>query len=49
LSRVRRDVASGLKSGEVRGTPTLFLNGIVYRGDYDAATLIKAVGSATER
>ena len=39
LARIRRDVDSGVDSGEVRGTPTLFVNGSVYRGPYDAATL----------
>lgn len=43
LERVRRDVASGEASGEVRGTPTLFIDGVVYRGAYDAATLLEAL------
>jgi protein-disulfide isomerase len=42
--RVRRDVKSGLASGEVRGTPTLFVDGVVHRGSFDAATLREAVG-----
>jgi protein-disulfide isomerase len=42
--RVRRDVESGLASGEVRGTPTLFVDGVVHRGSFDAATLREAVG-----
>ena len=46
LSRVGRDVGSGLKSREVNGTPTIFINGVVHRGDYDAATLIQAMTSA---
>lgn len=41
--RIRRDVESGLASGEVRGTPTLFIDGIVHRGGYDAATLLEAL------
>lgn len=36
LSRVGRDVGLGLESGEVHGTPTIFINGVVHRGDYDA-------------
>jgi Na+:H+ antiporter, NhaA family len=40
FARIRRDVESGLDSGEVQGTPTLFVNGSVYRGPYDAATLV---------
>jgi protein-disulfide isomerase len=43
LGRVRRDVQSGIASGEVRGTPTLFIDGVVHRGGYDAATLLEAV------
>ena len=43
LERVRRDVRSGIASGEVRGTPTLFIDGIVHRGGYDAATLLDAL------
>ena len=49
FSRVGRDVASGLQSGEVHGTPTLFINGVVHCGDYDAAALIDAIDSATSR
>jgi protein-disulfide isomerase len=41
--RVARDVESALASGEVRGTPTLFIDGSVYRGAYDAATLIQTL------
>ncbi|HYY20512.1 MAG TPA: DsbA family protein [Thermoleophilaceae bacterium] len=40
LERIRRDVDSGLASGEVRGTPTLFIDGVVHGGSYDAATLL---------
>jgi protein-disulfide isomerase len=43
LARIRRDVEGGLATGEVRGTPTLFVNGSVYRGAYDAATLIEVL------
>jgi len=43
LGRVRRDVESGEASGEVRGTPTLYIEGVVYRGGYDAATLLEAL------
>ena len=31
LGRIRRDVDSGTASGEVRGTPTLFIDGVVHR------------------
>lgn len=43
LRRIRRDVESGIASGEVRGTPTLFVDGVVHLGDYDAATLLEAL------
>jgi protein-disulfide isomerase len=43
LGRVRRDLESGMASGEVLGTPTLFIDGVVYRGGYDAATLLEAL------
>jgi protein-disulfide isomerase len=37
--RIRRDVDSGLASGQVLGTPTLFIDGVVHRGGYDPPTL----------
>ena len=40
FDRVARDVASGIASSEMRGTPTLFVDGVVYRGAYDATTLL---------
>jgi protein-disulfide isomerase len=43
LRRIRRDVASGKASGEVRSTPTLFIDGVVHRGGYDATTLMEAL------
>jgi protein-disulfide isomerase len=43
LGRVRRDVDSGIASGQVRGTPTLFIDGVVHRGGYDAAALLAAL------
>ena len=41
--RIRRDVETGLASGEVRGTPTLFIDGVVYEDGYDAASLMEAL------
>jgi protein-disulfide isomerase len=41
--RIRRDVESGIASGEVRGTPTLFIDAVVHRGGYHAATLLEAL------
>jgi formate-nitrite transporter family protein len=46
LRRIERDVRSGLESGEVLGTPTLFIDGVVHPGAYDAATLIDAIATA---
>ncbi len=43
LERIRRDVGSGLASGQVLGTPTLFINGVVHRGGYDTSTLLAAL------
>ena len=43
-ARVQRDVDSGIASGEVRGTPTLFIDGIVHVGSYDADSLVEALG-----
>jgi protein-disulfide isomerase len=43
--RIRRDVESGLASREVRGTPTLFIDGVVYVGGYDAASLMEALST----
>jgi formate-nitrite transporter family protein len=43
LDRIERDLRSGLESGEVRGTPTLFVNGVVHLGGYDADTLFELV------
>jgi protein-disulfide isomerase len=44
LRRIHRDVARGLASGQVRGTPTLLIDGVVHLGGYDAATLLEALG-----
>ena len=41
--RIRRDVDSGLASGQVVGTPTLFIDGVVHRGGYDPPTLLPAL------
>jgi protein-disulfide isomerase len=43
LDRIRRDTESGLASGEVQGTPTLFVDGVLHNGAYDAAALSEAV------
>jgi Na+:H+ antiporter, NhaA family len=41
--RIRRDAGSGLASGQVVGTPTLFIDGVVHRGGYDPPTLLAAM------
>jgi protein-disulfide isomerase len=41
--RVGRDVESGRASGQVTGTPTLFIDGVVHRGRHDAATLLEVL------
>jgi protein-disulfide isomerase len=43
LERIHRDVSSGLASGEVMGAPTLFIDGALHRGGYNAATLSSAL------
>ena len=43
LDRVERDFRSGIESGEVRGTPTLFIDGVVHLGGYDRETLLALV------
>jgi protein-disulfide isomerase len=42
LDRVHEDLETGRQSG-VTGTPTLFMNGVRYRGDYEIATMIAAI------
>jgi hypothetical protein len=41
--RIRRDVESGPASAEVRGTPTLFIDGVLNVGGYDATTLMEVL------
>ena len=41
--RIRRDIDSGLASGQVVGTPTLFIDGVVHRGGYDPPALLAAL------
>jgi protein-disulfide isomerase len=42
--RILRDLRSGDETGEVLGTPTLFVNGVVYRGEYDSDALLQVLG-----
>jgi protein-disulfide isomerase len=46
LERIQRDVDSGLASGQVLGTPTLFIDGVVHRGGYDPPTLLAALATS---
>ena len=41
--RIRRDVGSGLASGQVLGIPTLFIDGVVHRRGNDPPTLLAAL------
>jgi protein-disulfide isomerase len=43
LARIRRDVESGVATGVVRGTPTLFIDGALHAGPYDDAALTAAL------
>jgi protein-disulfide isomerase len=43
LARIRRDVESGSASGQILGTPTLFIDGVVHRGRYETATLMEVL------
>jgi predicted DsbA family dithiol-disulfide isomerase len=43
LERIRRDVNSGLASGQLVGAPTLFIDGLVHRGGFDPPTLMAAL------
>jgi protein-disulfide isomerase len=41
--RVRRDVRSAIASGQVHGTPTLFIDGALHSGGHDTETLLDAL------
>ena len=45
FDRVERDFRSGIESGEVQGTLTLFIDGVVHLGGYDAETLLDVLAS----
>lgn len=47
--RIRRDVVSGLASGQVLGTPTLFIDGVLHHGGYDPPTLATALARSLAR
>jgi protein-disulfide isomerase len=43
IERIRRDVEGANAAGEVQGTPTLFIDGVVHRASYDADSLLAAL------
>ena len=42
-ARIARDVESGEATGVIRGTPTLFIDGVLHTGGYDTPTLLEAL------
>ena len=46
LDRVARDYRTGMESGRVLGTPTLFINGALHPGGFDAETLLSALSES---
>jgi protein-disulfide isomerase len=45
IDRINRDIDSGDATGEVFGTPTIFVNGKLHRGAYDAPSLVRALSA----
>ena len=45
VARIERDFESGIASGEVRGTPALFIDGAGYGGSYEARALLEVLPS----
>jgi protein-disulfide isomerase len=45
LARIEEDVESGERSG-VQGTPTFFINGVLYRGSWEHDALLAALQAA---
>jgi protein-disulfide isomerase len=45
LARIRRDFQSGIESGQVAGTPTLFIDGVLYDGGYDAGSISRVLAA----
>ncbi len=39
ISRIEEDLKSGIRSG-VRGTPTFFINGVLYPGSWEQEALL---------
>ena len=47
LARIQRDVEAGRATGQVTGTPTFFIDGVLHRGSYKAAALLEALADAS--
>ncbi len=47
ISRIEEDLQSGLRSG-VRGTPTFFINGVLYPGSWEQEALLSALEAASQ-
>jgi protein-disulfide isomerase len=47
LARIEEDVESGERSG-VQGTPTFFINGVLYRGSWERDALLAALQAASK-
>jgi protein-disulfide isomerase len=45
LQRIRRDIQSAEDSGQVLGTPTLFIDGVLHSDGYDFETLLEALAA----
>jgi protein-disulfide isomerase len=45
LERIRRDIEGGTRSG-VQGTPTFFINDLIYQGSWDYRSLLAALMAA---
>ena len=46
LPRIEEDVEGGERSG-VQGTPTFFINGVMYRGSWEQDALLAALQAAS--
>ncbi len=46
ISRIEEDLKSGIRSG-VQGTPTFFINGVLYRGSWEHDALLAAIQAAS--
>ncbi len=47
IERIEEDLQSGLRSG-VQGTPTFFINGVLYRGSWEQDALLAALEAASK-